>query len=115
VPGNAPVEDEKLPVAGKESYTYDDGLAISIGNIKRAKVPEYNDHPGAPMVKFDVRITNNPPYKLDSGMGTVMLSYGPDGREVRRSTSRRMGTSPAPSPRVGRRLGPMASRYRPST
>ena len=75
------VDDGKLAVAGKETFTYDDGLAISIGNIRKAKVPDMNEHVGAPAVRFDVRVTNNSPYRLDADMSSVSLSYGPDGRE----------------------------------
>jgi hypothetical protein len=72
--------NDKVAVAGKESVTYDDGLVISIGNIRKSKVPEYNDHPGEPMVRFDVRIKNGTTYRMDATGASVTLSYGADGR-----------------------------------
>ena len=32
-------EMDKVAVAGKESYTFEDGLSISIGNLRKGKVP----------------------------------------------------------------------------
>jgi hypothetical protein len=75
-----PEINDKVAVAGQEAYTYDDGLAVSIGNIRKAKVPQGYDHPGEPAVRFDVRITNKTEHRLDASSANVALSYGPDGR-----------------------------------
>jgi len=80
----APVgnDTDTLAVAGKQAVTYDDGLVISVGNLKRGRVPDYNDHPGEPMVRFDVRIKNGSALRMSGDSATVSLSYGVDGREA---------------------------------
>ena len=73
-------EMDKVAVAGKESYTFEDGLSISIGNLRKGKVPQGYDHPGEPAVRFDVRVTNGTEFRMDAGSVDVNVVYGPDGR-----------------------------------
>ncbi len=73
-------ELDKVAVAGKEAYTFEDGLSISIGNLRKAKVPQGYDHPGEPAVRFDVRIKNGTEFRLDASGADVNVVYGPDGR-----------------------------------
>ena len=62
-------DDSKIAVAGKETYTYDDGLAISIGNIKKTSAGEYSDHPGAAAVQ--VRRADHQQQPVPAGLGPV--------------------------------------------
>lgn len=75
-------EMDKVAVAGKESYKFEDGMSISIGNLRKAKVPQGYDHPGEPAVRFDVRVTNGTEFRMDAGSVDVNLVYGPDGRNA---------------------------------
>jgi hypothetical protein len=71
----------ELAKAGKQKFTYEDGLEIWITDLKRGKVGSYaaGGHPGDPMVLFTVHIKNGTSHKVDAEEFSVEVSYSPDG------------------------------------
>lgn len=67
-----------------ESFTYEDGLKVTVLSTKTIKRGEYaiGGKPGQPIIKVTVRLTNGGDQAIDPALAQVNLRYGEDGTEA---------------------------------